>query len=301
MAQPWQTVRVGVVYDFYNESQDFISRTLTPTSDLSTTITPTTAGLNSQFNVLVPASARFVRVGYLLELRANTSSIVVLRINSPRTYLSVTTKMVGNAAIGYEQLADGAVRMATLAPAVVTSLRDASLLVGAYVNAPGGRLVSPRGEELVPGFFAIANLRSNNATTLTQTVQNATWTSLIIPTPAQASHVTLYNSMGLTINPNNWIDFPVGGVYDVEANCVFGNATGGTARSLAFSISGGPMIEEAALRLPSYVNAVMLVKVRGKLRIGAGGNVRVMMRQDSGTALPLCRIEDITIKFLGSE
>lgn len=182
---------------------------------------------------------------------------------------------------------------------------DIASIFGASVELTGSitygaNLLSPRGLEILPGYFQVNNLRSNNASTYTQTINNATWTAMNIPTAALASHVTTYNTMGIGIS-GNALYVPRTGLYEFDVNAVFGNATGGTARSIAFSVNGSAAyVWESANRQPSYVNAVLLQRAFAKLALNANDYVQVMFRQDSGAALGLCRIENYGVKFIGS-
>lgn len=230
---------------------------------------------------------------------------------------AVTTPKLADAAVTTVKIADTAVTDVKIAgmaatkltgtidqariPAVVSGKTSYSAqTVEATTQFTGSKLVSSRGDEIVPGYFQVDNLRSNNATTYTQTIANATWTAMNVPTAALASHVTTYNTMGIGVS-GSAVYVPKSGLYEFDVNAVFGNATGGTARSIAFSVNGSASyVWESANRQPSYVNAVLLQRAFAKLALNANDYVQVMFRQDSGAALGLCRIENYGVKFIGS-
>lgn len=284
---------------------------------------------NSWTDIAIPPDAATLRIGFRAYRQSGATSSITMDIVSPYVALqlpgqalarTLSLKLLDNASLtGFTRMTGSTLAQGSTSTIEMRSVADetnydpkityydkAGSLLWTLEKLPkfnviqSERLLSSRGEEILPGYFQVDNLRSNNATTYTQSVPNATWMAMNVPTAALASHVVTYNTMGVGVSGTAVYVYR-DGLYEFDINAVFGNATGGTARSIAFSVNGSSSyVWESANRQPAYVNAVLVQRAFAKLALKTNDYVQVMFRQDSGATLPICRIENYGIKFIGS-
>lgn len=136
------TINIGVVYDWYDANQSYVSRTVVRSVNLTSTTTIANSVLGDSYARSAPTNARYVRVGHLIgtvTLPSNAGTLTVGIVN-PRQYLAVTSKMIGQGAVGTNALADNSVTMAKLGSDVSLTPADNSIgtakLVDGSVTLP---------------------------------------------------------------------------------------------------------------------------------------------------------------------